>query len=48
MKHSVISSASGLMIWFWPFNAADSDAEHTGLVSVRPACHFGLIRDAMP
>jgi hypothetical protein len=48
MNHGVISSAGGLLICFWPINAADCDAEHTGLVSLRPACHTGFIRDALP
>jgi len=48
MKHGEISSASGLLIWFWPIHAADSDAEHTGLAAVRPACHTGFTRYAQP
>ena len=48
MNHGVISSASGLLIWFWPINAAVCDPEHTGLVSVRPARHRGFTRYAMP
>ena len=48
MKHGEISSASGLLIWFWPIRAADIDAEHTGLAAVRPACHTGFTRYAGP
>ena len=48
MKHGEISSASGLLIWFWPINAAGCNAEHTGLVSVRPAYHTGFTRYALP
>ena len=43
-----IADANGLLTWFWPINPSDADAEHTCLVSVRPACHTGLTRYALP